>query len=174
MCFTDTWVYRGKTGDIVISDVNDLFALNKERVELWAVCEVDYDSLMGTYVVDCGDRIIIIGEVNTITYKTRWDEVVVSGTFEVVPYSMSFGLTIIEYGYTIEAIWLQDYYKLTEDEICIFVSTPHGDYFFDSIEEYRVFAQEYLYEKISNIYGEEQTEITLGNIYYVSLYDIYE
>jgi hypothetical protein len=174
MYFTGTWVYRAKTGDIVISDVNDLFALNKERVELWAVCEVDYQVLMGTYVVECGDRIIIIGEDNTITYKTRWDEVLVSGTFEVVPFGVGFALTIIECGYTIEAMWLQDYYKLTEEQICIFVSTPHGDYFFDSIEEYRVLAQDYLYEKISNIYGEEQTEIALGNIYYVTLYDIEE
>jgi hypothetical protein len=170
MYFTGTWIYRGKDGEVKIDNVNDLFALNKEQVVLWAVCELDYQALIGTYVVEYGDRIIIIGEGNTITYKTKWGDYA-EGTFEVVPYSMCFALNILDFGYTIEAMWLQDYYKLREDQVYIFTSRIEGSELFCSIEEFEQFAQNYQTIEIMDFYGNPQEEITLGNIYYVRLID---
>ncbi|MBQ4098747.1 MAG: hypothetical protein IJC87_01310 [Clostridia bacterium] len=168
MLFTGKWEYRSETMTKVVTSVQDLFAIGKEGIELWAVCELDYEKLMGTYFVEEERRVIVIGENNSIIYNDQWGNDFTS-TFHVVPSGMGFALEVWDYG-CIDAMWLQDCYKLSQDAFVYLVLDPFGTWnTFTSYDEYVSYVENYEVSEIKNVYGENSEEVGQSGIYYVYL-----
>ena len=170
MYFTGTWEYRYDGGQTKVESVYDLFLICRTTVELWAICDVYHERLMGTYVVADERKVIVVGEGNTICIKEGYGENNFS-TYRVIPNALGFALEIGDGGQIIDSIFFQDNYKLNQDMIVIFALNPFGDDVFYSIEDFNVRADEFTYDAIFNVYGETVDEMTYGNVYYVRFYE---
>ena len=168
MLFDGKWEYRSEIMTKTVTSVQDLFAIGKEEIELWAVCELDYERLMGTYFVE-DRKVIVIGENNSITYNDPWD-IEFTSTFNVVQNGMSFALEVSDWGYTIDAMWLQDYYKVSQDAFISLVLDPFGNWnTFTSYADYLSYVESFEVSEIKNVYGEYLEEVGQSGIYFVYL-----
>ena len=161
-----SWMYYGEEGTRLVTCVADLFEIGKEKIELWAVVNLIEEKLVGTYALDSNNAIAIIGKDRTITYRDE-NGVLFTSNYEVVESSMSFALIINDYGIYIEGLFLQEYYKVNEDRIIIFVYTPYGDYRFEDTSGLEGLKNTLVIDVVYNVYNEIVEEMTYGNVYYV-------
>ena len=168
MCFTGVWEYRGEGETCFVTSVGDLFEIGRENIELYAVVEVDESQLMGTYKLDYNDAVIVVGEGNSVYYRDIHGNSYTT-TYQIIPWAGSIAMELELTGLVIEGIFLQDWYKILEDRMFIFVTTPYGQYVFNSPEEYADFAQYYVVTEAYNIYNEDinVAEMSWGNVYYI-------
>ena len=169
MHHTGVWEFRGEAETRYIYGVEDLFAIGKEEIELWAVVEADENQLIGTYKIDYNNAILVIGENNSAIYRDEY--YIYTTTYKIVPNYHGFYVQLSGVDQLIEGMFLQDGYRVHEDEIVIFVNTPYGDYRFEDMSGFNDLQSTLVVDYICNISNERVDEMIYGNVYYVTMVD---
>ena len=172
--FTGNWTFtaNNESDKIYVSSVDDLFALQRESVELVAEFEVDYERLYGTYVTDM-DYVVVINEKG-LTYINGRENFTES---TCAPYEVFYSSRLwIEFddGRFLDGMYLQECYKVGEDDLIIFAGSWLEYYRYDSVESFEQSLGEY--QKIASIQtaeGEIVSTIEKG-VYFVTLEKIEE
>ncbi len=167
---TGRWVYFSKETEegeeIIISSLEELFALKEYAVELHAEFELDYNVLNGTYFVDT-ERLVVIENDHIIVYNAYHNTEAYNGEYTV---DYNWRIEFLIEGVYLDSGMLNEYTKIDKDEVCIITREPWGSMnSYDSIELYIESTSSYDVVSITTITGEKVEEITLGNVYVVEL-----
>ena len=171
---TGRWIYRGTESnpcEIAIKTVDDLFALQLEYVELYAELVIDYERLYGTYVTE-NNYVIIINE-NGLTYINGNESFteLKNAVYEVFFTSQ---LWIESEGRFIDGLYLQEHYKIKDDQVVIFAGNNFYCDRYDDVASFEAMIGEYVrIVSITNAEGEAVEGITSG-VYFVTLEKIEE
>ena len=160
--FTGVYEYRDNGAIYDVNSIEDLFALKKEYVELYAKFEIDTDRLYGVYVND--SEVIVINEDSMVVYVPDYISPAYSYTIQ-----MSGMISIqTENGNNYYLDRFSEANKMQDGEFCVIFFDPYGSsYICRTLEEYETKLSFTTFDYATDIYGNSVDNVGTSGLYVV-------